>query len=53
MANVKNTAVKNYLIKGFIDKYHVDMSEALEENPENYASFNEFFIRHLKPECHA
>ena len=27
------------------------MHEALEENPENYASFNAFFIRHLKPGC--
>lgn len=51
LANVKNPAVKNYLIRYFIRKYDVNMLEALEENPENYADFNEFFIRHLKPGC--
>ena len=51
MANVKKTAIKNYLIKDFIKKYQVDMSEALQENPEQYASFNDFFIRHLKPDA--
>lgn len=51
LANVKKPWLKNHLIKDFIRKYHVNMSEALEENPENYACFNDFFIRHLKPEC--
>lgn len=27
------------------------MHEALEENPENYLCFNDFFIRKLKPHC--
>lgn len=51
MANVKSPAVKNYLIKRFIKKYHVNMQEALHENPAHYASFNDFFIRQLKPTC--
>jgi len=50
-ANVKNTRVKNYLIQHFINKYQVNMSEALVEDPGAYANFNDFFIRHLKPEC--
>lgn len=50
LANVKAPAVKNRLIHLFIEKYKVDMSEAVEENPENYENFNAFFIRHLKPE---
>ncbi|QRN04964.1 phosphatidylserine decarboxylase [Legionella sp. MW5194] len=51
LAEVKVPAVKNRLIKRFIAKYSVNMSEAYEENPENYACFNDFFIRHLKPDC--
>jgi len=43
--------VKNYIIRRFIKKYQVNMSEALIEDPTVYSCFNEFFIRHLKPEC--
>ncbi len=50
-ANVTKPAIKNYLIRHFIDQYQVNMSEALIENPEEYANFNAFFIRHLKPDC--
>lgn len=50
LANVKNTVVKNYLIQRFIRVYNVNMLEAREENPKNYACFNDFFIRHLKLE---
>lgn len=51
LANVKIPAIKNHLIRRFIEKYGVNMDEALEENPENYENFNAFFIRHLKPDC--
>lgn len=51
LANVQSPAIKNALIRGFIQKYGVNMSEAQEENPENYRCFNDFFIRHLKPGC--
>lgn len=51
LANAKNTTVKNFLIQHFISKYKVNMSEALIEDPASYLSFNDFFIRHLKPEC--
>ncbi|MEP7294808.1 MAG: archaetidylserine decarboxylase [Burkholderiales bacterium] len=36
------------LIRWFIDKYRVDMSEAAEPDPAHYGSFNEFFTRALK-----
>ncbi|XOV81321.1 MAG: archaetidylserine decarboxylase [Aestuariibacter sp.] len=39
------------LIALFIKQYHVDMSEAQLEKPQDYRSFNEFFTRPLKPEC--
>lgn len=51
LATVKNVKVKNYIIKRFINKYQVNMNEALIEDPTAYACFNDFFIRHLKPEC--
>lgn len=51
LAGVKHRKIKNYLINYFIKKYHVNMSEALIEDPTAYESFNDFFIRHLKPEC--
>ena len=36
------------LIKAFIKRYQVDMSEALHESPEFYGNFNDFFTRELK-----
>src|SRR4051812_6537166 len=51
IANAKNPKVKNYIIRRFIAKYGVNMSEALIEDPGAYTCFNDFFIRHLKPDC--
>ncbi|KAB7627962.1 phosphatidylserine decarboxylase [Alkalilimnicola sp. S0819] len=39
---------KNGLIRWFISRYGVDMSEALETAPEHYEHFNAFFTRALK-----
>ncbi len=41
---------KNWAIKRLIRKYHVDKSEALLENLDDYPTFNSFFTRRLKPE---
>ncbi len=49
MANIQMPFIKNYLIRDFIRRYDVNMQEAVRERPEEYASFNDFFIRHLKP----
>ncbi len=38
-----------FVIETFISIYHIDMKEAVKENPEDYKTFNEFFIRELKP----
>ena len=35
----------------FIRHYHVDMSEALEPDPDAYPDFNSFFTRALRPEA--
>lgn len=50
-ADVKSPRLKNFLIRNFIRKFDVDMSEAIIEDPKSYDCFNDFFIRHLKPEC--
>src|SRR5438128_11948909 len=48
LANCKQHYLKNLAIRSFIRAYKVNMQEALKENPEDYASFNEFFTRPLK-----
>ncbi|MGH1460602.1 MAG: archaetidylserine decarboxylase [Neptuniibacter sp.] len=40
--------VKNRFIRWFAKKYQINMSEAREEVPSNYPSFNAFFTRELK-----
>lgn len=49
LANTTNPTIKNQFIGWFVDRYKVDMSEALEENPLAYPNFNAFFTRALKP----
>ncbi len=44
-----NPALKNRVIKWFIGRYGVNMSEAAESDPTAYPSFNAFFTRALKP----
>jgi phosphatidylserine decarboxylase len=50
LANSPTPWLKNYLISNFVRSYRVDMSSALIENPLQYATFNDFFTRKLKPE---
>lgn len=38
-----------WMIKRFIGRYQVDMSEAEHSDPASYATFNEFFGRALRP----
>ena len=42
---------KNLMIHSAIRLYRVDMREALKERAADYASFNDFFTRRLKPEA--
>lgn len=48
-ANIQNRYVKNFWIRHFIKAYSVDMSEALDSSITDYRTFNDFFIRKLKP----
>ena len=49
VARAERGAVTTGIIRRFVRKYGVDMSEALEPNLARYASFNDFFTRALKP----
>lgn len=51
LANQKWGAVTHFMIKMFAKKYNVDMSEAAKPDFDQYATFNEFFIRELKEEA--
>lgn len=42
---------KRLLIRWALKHYRIDLSEAVEEDPEHYACFNAFFTRALKPEA--
>lgn len=48
LADCTCPAIKDRLIRAFIDHYKVDMSEALESDPAAYRHFNAFFTRALK-----
>lgn len=50
LAEAKSPWLKNMLIKGFIKKFDIDLSEARYQSLESYNCFNEFFTRQLKPE---
>ncbi|MGB0732168.1 MAG: archaetidylserine decarboxylase [Pontibacterium sp.] len=43
--------IKTLFIRWFKWKYQVDMSQALEQDPFAYKSFNDFFTRALKPDA--
>jgi len=48
LANTTIPWIKDPFTSWFVKRYDVNMSEALEENPLAYKSFNDFFTRALK-----
>lgn len=41
--------LKNWAIRAFMQRFGVELQEAVRERVEEYAHFNDFFTRHLKP----
>jgi phosphatidylserine decarboxylase len=48
LTRCQHPAVKDFLIRKFIDLYQVDMSEVENPDPDSYPHFNAFFTRALK-----
>lgn len=51
LAACRCTRIKDFLIKRFIKIYNVNMKEAISASLQDYPTFNDFFIRHLKSEA--
>lgn len=49
LASAKAGSLTTAIIRWFIKQYNVNMSEALHSDPKHFATFNEFFVRELKP----
>ncbi len=49
LARMRQPAIKNALIRGFVRLFDVNTDEAASEVPDGYATFNDFFTRELKP----
>ena len=47
VARWRGGAVTTILIRWFVGRYGVDLSEAADSNPESYPTFNDFFTRAL------
>ncbi len=48
LARIRVPAVKNVLIRGFLKLFDVELEEVKGRVPEDFRTFNEFFIRELK-----
>ena len=51
LAGIRIVAVKNFLIRRFVNLYKVDIDELRHPVPEGFATFNDFFIRALAPDA--
>jgi phosphatidylserine decarboxylase len=49
LARVRAPRIKNMLIRAYARRYRVDLEEAALQRPEDYADFNGFFTRALRP----
>ncbi|WP_439134798.1 archaetidylserine decarboxylase [Pseudomaricurvus sp.] len=51
LANTSISWIKDPFTRWFVNRYDVNMDEALETDPCAYRTFNDFFTRALKPEA--
>lgn len=51
VAASENPRIAQWLIRQAIEAFSIDLSDALEEDPAKYPSFNAFFTRALKPDA--
>lgn len=51
LANLQGGKVTSWVIKKFVKQYKVNMSEAKNSDINSYKTFNDFFVRELKPDA--
>jgi phosphatidylserine decarboxylase len=51
VARIRAPAAKNFLISRFVRLYDVDISDVKLDVPDNFATFNDFFIRELNDDA--
>jgi phosphatidylserine decarboxylase len=49
VARIRQPAIKNALISGFLKLYDVDIDEVRLKVPDDFVTFNDFFVRELAP----
>jgi phosphatidylserine decarboxylase len=49
LARIRNRRVKDLLIRRFASLYTVDLDEVMLAVPDDFATFNDFFVRELEP----
>ena len=47
LARIRTTSIKNFFIRQFVNFYKVDVEEVKQSVPDDFATFNDFFIREL------
>lgn len=47
LARIRHVAIKDFLITRFVDLYNVDVNDVKLAVPEDFATFNDFFVREL------
>ncbi|MCH9693103.1 MAG: archaetidylserine decarboxylase [Gammaproteobacteria bacterium] len=48
IARIRHTATKNFLITRFVEQFDVDVDDVSLQVPDDFSTFNDFFIRELK-----
>jgi len=51
LASLRAGGLTTAIIRWFIKQYNVNMNEALHSDPKHFKTFNEFFVRELKPDA--
>jgi len=53
LARIRQPAIKNGLIRGFLKLYDVHLEEVRLNVPDDFATFNDFFVRELEQDARA
>ena len=51
LTRIRQPAIKNWMIRGFVKRFGVDMNEAADPDVTSYVSFNAFFTRPLRTDA--